>query len=81
MFGIGHELLPEAEHFQRRAPDPGKWLGRAIDQKPLRGLADPQRRPVAQPFARQPLDAQSRLDQVATSNSVVTRLACRFHCG
>lgn len=38
MLGIGHELLLKTEHFQRRAPDPADGLGRAIDQKPLRGL-------------------------------------------
>jgi hypothetical protein len=61
MLGIGHELLSEAEHLQRRAPDPGEGLSRAIDQEPLRRLADPERRRVAQPFAREPLDVQRQL--------------------
>ncbi|GIX15398.1 MAG: hypothetical protein KatS3mg118_3357 [Paracoccaceae bacterium] len=61
MLGIGHELLPEAEDFQRRAPDPGEWLGRPIDEEPLRCLADPERRGVAQPFAGQAFDAQRQL--------------------
>ncbi len=58
MLGIGHELLSEAQNLERRAPDPGEGLSRAIDQQPLRCLADPERGRVAQPLAGQLLDVQ-----------------------
>ena len=40
--GIGHELLPEAEHLQRMAFDAAERLVGAIDQHPLRGPANAQ---------------------------------------
>ena len=53
MDGIGDELLPACQHFQRMALTPTKGFCRAIDQQALRGLANTQTWRFAQHALRQ----------------------------
>src|SRR5262245_59679022 len=59
---VGDELLSEAEHLQRMALDALERRDGAVDEEPLGRSPDAQRRGVAEPLSRQPLDAVRDLD-------------------
>ena len=61
MNGVGDELLAQAQHLQRMPLDALERLRGAVDQQPLGRPADAQRRRVAEPLARQLLDAVRQL--------------------